>query len=88
MWYIYNGARKELSKLPVGTKVMYEFNPDADKNKQPKWCKGTIKDKLNPRKYEILTDNDRVITQSRRHIKGYVTKSGRVSKTPDRFDTK
>ena len=82
---ITGSDRKELPKLPVGTEVMYEFNPDADKNKRPKWCKGTIKDKLNPRKYEILTDNDRVITRSRRHIKGYVTKSGRISKNPDRF---
>ena len=80
--------RKELPKLPVGTEIMYEFNPDADKNKQSKWCKGTIKDRVNPRKYEILTDNDWVITQSRRHIKGYVTKSGRISKNPDRFGSK
>ena len=57
-----NGGRKELPKLPVGTEIMYEFNPNADKNKRPKWCKGTIKDKLDPRKYEILTDNNRVIT--------------------------
>ena len=28
-----NGDRKELPKLPVGTEIMYEFNPDADKNK-------------------------------------------------------
>ena len=80
-----NNVRKELSKLPVGMEIMYEFNPNSDKNKQPKWCKGTIKDRLNPRKYEIFTDNDRVITQSRKHIKGYVTKSGRISETPDRF---
>ena len=59
--------------------------PDSDKNKRPKWCKGTIKDRLNPRKYQILTDSDRVIMRSRKHIKGYVTKSGRISKTPDRF---
>ena len=84
MTNISNG-RKELPKLPVGMEIMYEFNLDSDKNKQPKWCKGTIKDRLNPRKYEILTDSDRVITRSRKHIKGYVTKSGRISKTPDRF---
>ena len=36
---ITNGGRKELPKLPVGTEIMYEFNPDADKNKRPKWCK-------------------------------------------------
>ena len=76
-------GRKELLKLPVGMEIMYEFNPDSDKNKRPKLCKGTIKDRLNPRKYQILTDSDRVITQSRKHIKGYVTKSGRISRMPD-----
>ena len=34
---------KELPKLPVGTEILYEFNPDSDKTKHPKWCKGTIK---------------------------------------------
>ena len=53
---------KELPKLPVGTKILYEFNLDSDKTKCPKWCKGTIKNTFNPRKYEILTDNDQVIT--------------------------
>ena len=76
---------KELPKIPVGAEILYEFNPDSDKNKQPKWCKGTIKDIFNPRKYEILTDNDRVITRLRKHIKGYKTRSGRISKAPDRF---
>ena len=33
---------KELPNLPVGTEVLYEFNPDSDKIKHPKWCKGTI----------------------------------------------
>ena len=51
----------------------------------PSGAKVPIKDRLNPRKYQILTDGDRVITWSRKHIKGYVTKSGRISKTPDRF---
>ena len=45
---------KELPKIPVGTEIVYEFNPDSDKNKQPKWCKGTIKDSFNPRNYEIF----------------------------------
>ena len=39
---------KELPMLPVGTEIFYEFNPDSDKTKCPKWCKGTIKDKFNP----------------------------------------
>ena len=53
---------KELAKLPVGTKVLYEHNPNSDKTKRPKWCKGNIKNRCNLRKYEILTDNDQVIT--------------------------
>ena len=76
---------KELPKIPVGMEILYEFNPDSDRNKRPKWCQGTVTDRLNPRKYEILTDNDRVIMRSRKHIKGYKTKSGRISKMPDRL---
>ena len=76
---------QELSKLPVGTPILYNLNPDSTKIKHPTWQKGTVKDRLNGRKYEILTDNDRVITRSRRHIKGYRTRSGRISKVPDRF---
>ena len=74
---------KELPKLDVGTPVLYDKNPDSTKVKGPKWCKGTIKDRQNLRKYEIFTDDsDRVITRSRRHIKAYFTRSGRVSKSP------
>ena len=81
-----HGAKgKELPKIPVGTKILYKFTPNSDKNKRPKWCKGTVTDRLNPRKYQILTDNDRIIMWSRKHIKGYMTKSGRISKMPDRF---
>ena len=77
-------AGKELPKLDVGTPVLYDKNPDSTNIKRPKWCKGTIKDRQNPHKYEILTDDsDHVITRSRRHIKAYVTKSGRMSKPPD-----
>ena len=36
-------------------------------------CKGTIKNRQDPRKYEILTD-DSVITRSRRHVKAYFDK--------------
>ena len=28
-----SNGRKELPKLPVGMEIMYEFNPDSDKNK-------------------------------------------------------
>ena len=72
---------KELPKLDVGTRVLYDKNPDSTKIKCPQWCKGTIKNRENPWKYHILTnDSDRMITRSRCHIKAYMTKSGRVSK--------
>ena len=76
---------QELSRLPVGTPILYDLNPDSTKVKHPTWLKGTVKNRLNGRKDEILTDGDRVITRSRRHIKGYRTWSGRISKVPDRF---
>ena len=76
---------QELSKLPVGTPILYELNPDSSKIKRPVWQKGTVKDRLGERKYQILTDSDRVITRSRRHLKGYRTRSGRISKIPERF---
>ena len=66
----YGRKGKGLPKIPVSMEILYEFNPDSDKNKRPKWCKGTVTDRLNPRKYQILTDNDRVITRSRKTYKG------------------
>ena len=78
-----SASGKELPKLDVGTPVVYDKNSDSTKIKRSKWCKGTIKDRQDPRKYEILTDDsDRVITRSRRHIKAYLMKSGRISKPP------
>ena len=78
-----NTSGKELPKLDVGTPVLYDKNPDSTKVKRPKWCKGTIRNRQNPCKYEILTDDsDRVIMRSRRHVKAYLTRSGRVSKSP------
>ena len=72
-----------MPKLDVGTPVLCDKNPDSTKVKRPKWCKGTIKNRQDPRKCEILTDDsDRVITRSRRHVKAYLTRSGRVSKSP------
>ena len=66
---------KELPKLDVGTPVLHDKNPDSTKVKRPKWCKGTIKDRHNPHKYKILTDDSNcVITRSRRHIKAYLTR--------------
>ena len=72
-----------MPKLDVGTPVLYGKNPDSTKVKIPKWCKGTIRDRQNAWKYEILTDDsDQIITRSRRHIKAYLTGSGRMSKSP------
>ena len=34
---------QRISQVILGTKVLYEHNPDSDKTKRPKWCKGTIK---------------------------------------------
>ena len=48
---------KKLPKLDVGTPVLYDKNPDSTKVERPKWCKGTIKDRQNPHKYEIFTDD-------------------------------
>ena len=71
---------KELPKLDVGTPVLYDKNPDSTKIKRPKWCKGMIKNRQNPHRYEILSDDsDRVV------IKAYLTKSGRISKPPKRL---
>ena len=74
-----------MPKIPGGTPVLYEQNPDSTKIKSPKWCKGMISDRSNPRKYETLTDKDRIVTRSRHHIKGYFTQSDRVSKAPSRL---
>ena len=56
------GSGKELAKLPVGTKVLYEHNPISDKTKDLNGVMGTIQNRCNPRKYVILIDNDPVIT--------------------------
>ena len=48
---------KELPKLDIGTPVLYDKNPECTMVKRPKWCEGTIRDRQNPHKYEILTDD-------------------------------
>ena len=35
---------QELSRLPVGTPILYDSNPDSSKIKCPTWLKGTVKD--------------------------------------------
>ena len=80
-----NATGKELPKLDIGIPILYEKNHDSSKIKYPQWCKGTVKDRQNPRKYEILTDSGRIVTRSRCHIKAYLTRSGRVSKAPQRL---
>ena len=77
---------QELPSLPVGSRILYEKNPDSSKIKQPDWVKGTVKEKFGNRKYQILMDSDKVVTRSRCHIKGYQTCSGRLSKIPDHFN--
>ena len=52
---------KELPKLDIGTPVLYDKNPDSTKVKRPKWCKGAIKNRQNPQKYEILTDDSELL---------------------------
>ena len=69
----------------MGNRVLYEKNPDSSKIKRPEWAKGTVKEKFGKRKYQILTDSDKVVTRSRHHIKNYQTRSGRISKIPDHF---
>ena len=60
---------EELPKLDIGSPVLYNKIPDSTKIKQPQWVKGTIKNRQNPSKYEILTDDsDQVIMRSRRHV--------------------
>ena len=44
---------QELSRIPVGTPILYDLNTDSTKIKHPAWLKGTVKDRLNGRKYEI-----------------------------------
>ena len=34
---------QELSRLPVGTPILYDVNPDISKIKHPTWLKGTVK---------------------------------------------
>ena len=41
---------KELSKIPVETPILYDKNPNSSKVKCPNWCKGTVKDRKNPRR--------------------------------------
>ena len=48
----------ELPKIPVGTPILYDKNSDSMKIKCPVWGKGTVSDRLNGRKYQILTDSD------------------------------
>ena len=69
----------------MGTPVLYNKNPDSSKIIRTTWAKGTIKNRENPRKYEILTNGDRIVTQSGRYIKTYLTMSWRVSKAPQRL---
>ena len=48
---------KELPKIPVDTPILYKKNPNSSWVKYSNWCKGTVKDRTNPRSYQILTDD-------------------------------
>ena len=37
-----------MPKIPVGTPILYEKNPDLSRLKHPNWCKDTVKDRTNP----------------------------------------
>ena len=39
-----------LPSLAVGSRILYEKNPDNTKIKQPEWVKGTVKEKFGERK--------------------------------------
>ena len=74
---------REMPKLDIGMRVLYDKNPNSTKIKCPQWCKGTVKNRGNQCKSHIMADdNDRMITRSRHHIKAYMTRLGRVSKAP------
>ena len=82
---------KDLLPVPIGSRIVYDSNPDH-KTKRPEWSKGTIKDVSGPgQKYTIVNDDTgRVLTRTRRDMKPnntgtYITKSGRLSKPPDRL---
>ena len=51
-WLNRPTSGKELPKILVGTQVLYEQNPDSSRVKRPKWCKGTINNRKEPRKYK------------------------------------
>ena len=76
----------ELASIPVGSRVLYEKNPDSTKIKCSNWVKSTVlKTNLMEENMRILTDKDKIITRSRCHIKGYQTWSGRISKAPAQY---
>ena len=35
---------KELPAIPIGSRILYENNPDSSKIKCPEWVKGTVSD--------------------------------------------
>ena len=82
---------KDLVPIPIGSRIIYDSNPDH-KTKRPEWSKGTVKDISGPgRKYTIINDDTgRILTRTRRDVRPnktgeYITKSGRISKPPDRL---
>ena len=87
----YQAGSKELVPLSLGSRVLYDKNPD-NSTKRPEWSKGVIKDTGEPgHKYTIESDAGKNVTRTRQDIKPdgtYVTNSGRISRPPDRLKTK
>ena len=79
--------------IPIGSHIVYNSNPDNN-TKRPEWCKGLVKDLNSPgQKYTIQNDSGRYLTRTRRDIRPNntgtcVTKSGRISRPPDRLEVK
>ena len=61
----YQAGSKELVPLSLGSRVLYDKNPD-NSTKRPEWSKGVIKDIGEPgRKYTIESDAGKNVTRTR-----------------------
>ena len=86
----YQTGSKELVPLNLGSRVMYDKNPDS--TKRPESSKGVVKNMQGPgQKYTIESDTGKNVTRTRQDIQpdgSYVTNSGRVSRPPERLIAK
>ena len=66
---IYQTGSKELVPLSLGSRVLYDKNPD-NSTKRPEWSKGVIRDTGEPgHKYTIESDAGKNVTRTRRDIR-------------------